>query len=287
MTTTTDRFIHEGRPISSWLLQLVEDSADRRKAANAVIVNQFYMPMDLVIERQMSAEDLAAEFHSAIREAVRQPGFPAADFVQRMFSLSMALESQRMDEWRAESKKDEDWHDEQAAKLGPSPSPADVRRYLKRICVRLRRQCGADEEPPGQESLMTGVTIVWIIEALGVELLPAAALIRHMLTETHQSYIASGAIGRMGLAAKEFYPELVAGLRTNDPNGYYSKPLGILLQNDPRLIPEIFRLVDDTNLEVRNNAITALAHCGRTTLRTHPEIEAKLRERMRCCPEGE
>ena len=291
---TADRFVHDGRPLASWLLQIVDDSAAERRSANRVIVDRFFMPTELLLLPDANYEQLSEEFNVAVRHAVHQPDFPAIEFVTKLFSLTMALEALRMDEWHARNKEEDAWHDEQRAKLGEKPTTAEVQRYLKRVCVRLRRECEAFNisarrvrRSPGDEAFETVVTFAWIIDALGVELLPAAPLIRHMLNEIHQGYIASKAIGRMGVAAKEFYPDLLSGLERDDLNGEYAEPLGILLRHDKSLVPEIFSLIDSSNAKVRINAVRTLAFCGRETLKQFPEIEAKLREWITRCDKEE
>ena len=276
----TDRFIHEGRPLATWLLQLVADSPRDRQLAANVITEHFYMPRALLGEPHSDSAAIVEEFNSAVRRAVNQPEFPATAYVNRLFSLSMALEAKRISESAARNKEDDAWHREQVAKLGSNPTPEQVSGYSAQAWGRLRQQMEPRLASPPEETIMTVVTLSYIIAALGVELLPATALIRRMLNETHQASVASGAICRMGLAAREFHADLISGLQRDDFNWIYSKPLGVLLQHDSSLIPGVFGLLDSSNPKARINAMIALACCGRETLREFPAIEAKLRERM-------
>lgn len=247
-------------------------------------MDRFYAPQELILTLGTSYEDVTAEFRAAVREVAGEPGFPLVEFSQKLFAISMALENLRMAEWEAKRQEENAWHDAQAEKLGPDPMAAEVKRYVWRTCVRLLRDCkSATLDTPCQESLETGTTIRWVIDALGGELLPAAPLIRHMLNDTHQSCIASGAICRMGTAAREFLPDLLAGLRRDDPNSDYSRPLGVLLRSIPDLVRVILAKVDDPDPKVRANALNTLGHCGRDTLRDFPEVEARLMSHLASC----
>ncbi len=274
-----DRFTYAGRPFAEWLLQLVDDASTKRREAYHVIHYRFYSSEEIVVRP-------VDEFNDAVRETVRQPGFPAAEYVQKLFTLSMALKADYMEAWRAKTKEDDKWHEAQQEKLGENPSAAEVSRYVKRACVRLRRECQNLASAP-DEALETGIAIAHVIGALGEELLPAATLIRHMLHETHQGYIASGAICRMGPAAIEFYPDLLRGLERDDFNGYFTKPLGHLLRAVPGKVPEILRLMSSDNPKVKVNAINTFAHCGRAGLKSFPEVEARLLARIRECGDCE
>ena len=90
--------------------------------------------------------------------------------------------------------------------------------------------------------MTTGIALTYVIECFGVELLPAADLLREMLFSKHKAYLASDAIARMGRPGLEFYDDLLSGLRSDDGNHYCAKALGVLLRDAPERIPEILEL---------------------------------------------
>lgn len=284
---SNERFKYEGRHLREWMLQLVEEEPERRLEAATVISNKSYGDVDITAAPvDWNPERERAEFQKAILEVLRQEGFPATEYVQKLFILSMLLEEQRMAEWRKRQQHDDEIFDRFAKKMGDSPSQTELKRYIKRACIHIRRECQATENQR-DEPLSSRIAISTVIDALGVELLPAAEQIRVMLKETHQAYIASGAICRMGPKAIEFYPDLVEGLKLEDLNGYYAKPLGYLLRHYPGKVKDIHELTSDSNPIIRRNAISVLTHCGRETIRQFPEIESSARERMQAASEGE
>ncbi len=282
-----EKFSHEGRHLREWMLQLVEEEPERRVSAAAVITNKSFGDVDFAeVTAEWDAERGRAEFQEAIRVILKQDGFPAAEYVQKLFVLEMLLEKQRMSEWKKKNQRDDEIFDEFAKKLGETPSEAELKRYYKRVCIHIRRECQATEDQM-PEALSTGITIAMVIDALGAELLPAAEQIRVMLKEKYQCHIASGAICRMGAEAIEFYPDLMEGLKQEDLNSYYAKPLGHLLRHYPEKVKGIYQLTSDSSPTVRRNAIQTLTHCGRDTIQQFPEIEKCARERLQAAPEEE
>ena len=272
-------FRHEGWAVREWLLQLVDDSAVARQKAGAALMQVFYSPMEELLKEGVDGEAIMERRRGAIREVARSADFPGAEFVEKLLSLSMVLEEKRMEQWRKEARLDDEWFEAEVAKLGVNPSAAEVRRHLKRVWVRIWRGVRKSGEEESSEDLLSGgVALNMVIDCLGVELLPAAGLIRYMLTETKQSWIASAAIVRMGRAGLEFWPELIAGLGRSDPNAEFSKPLGILLREVPERIGAILEMTGSENGVVRHNAIMALGWAGRDVMRSHPAVEARLLE---------
>lgn len=270
---------HKGKTLREWLLQSVDDSAGARREASAVLMEFFYSPAEELLKKGADSGVNMEWCHVAVREVVGRTDFPRAEFVQRLLSLSIVLEERRLANWREESRIEDEWHDREAAKLGNNPSPAEVRRYLKRIWVRLCRNAQKFEEDDGAEDLISSeMALNMVIDCLGVELLPAASLIRYMLNEKNRAWIASKAIERMGRAGLEFWPDLVAGLGADDPNSTFSKPLGILLREVPERIGEIVEMTRSENGVVRYNSIMALGWTGREVMRAHPEVEGRLLE---------
>lgn len=90
---SNERFIHEGRHLREWLLQLVEEKPDRRLEASTAI-NDHLSRVDLYGQPEWSLEQVNEEFQKAIRETVREPGFPMAGFVEKLVSLKLQLAKQ-------------------------------------------------------------------------------------------------------------------------------------------------------------------------------------------------
>src|SRR5262245_62576733 len=50
------------------------------------------MSEEMILETGKEASELQAEFSAAVRAALGEPGFPAADFVHEVLALDMALQ---------------------------------------------------------------------------------------------------------------------------------------------------------------------------------------------------
>ncbi len=245
----TERFVHDGRHLREWLLQVVEEDPERRREASTAI-NDHLSCIDLFAQPEWSCEQTREVFEQAIRETVGEADFPRADYVKKLLSLKMRLSELQY---------------------------ASLRKWS----VQARNE---DKEaikgPPVDEPLLTGIALASVIDALGEELMPAAEQLRMMLQHKPNLILASNVISRMGEAAIEFYPELMAGLKLNDASGEYSKPLGYLLRHYPEKIRLIFEMTEAADQVVRENAIATLMHCGRETIKRFPEIETAARERL-------
>lgn len=93
MNTAPDRFIYEGRPLREWLLQLVEETAERRLAASTA-VNDHLSRVDIFAQPEWSLDQVTEEFQKAIREILREPSFPHAEYVKKLVSLKLQLAQQ-------------------------------------------------------------------------------------------------------------------------------------------------------------------------------------------------
>lgn len=280
---TTDRFTFENRPLAEWLQQLVEQDALRRKSAANLITDRFYMPMDQFPETEAATNDFFEAFSSAVRAAVNQRDFPAVDFVQNLLALEIALQETWCAKVAEDSAREKAIDKVDLAKLGEQPTEADKKRYVRRIWIRLLRDCKKISEEEPHEIFTTGAAAVRVIESLGVELLPAAEILREMLFSKHQAYIASDAIGRMGKGGLEFYDDLLEGLRRDDPDLYCARALGTLLRAVPEKIPEILRIACERG-DSQIAAISALATCGRKATAVFPDVETRLRDLIETSP---
>jgi hypothetical protein len=253
----TERFVFENRPLGDWLLQLLDEDGAKRKTAAKVITNRFYMPTELLPKTESGIEAFLADFAAAVREAVNSPGFPAADFVQRLLSLDLTLQ----EAWCAKARQDRERENEIER-----AEPAKLRLDLKRI---------TQEEP--HEVFTTGPAVARAIQALGDELLPAADLLREMLFSRDKAHVASAAIARMGRKGLFFYGDLLEGLKYSD---YCARALGAILRSVPEKIPEILELACEKGSSPQIGAITALSVCGRNATDVCPDVETRLRDML-------
>jgi len=283
---TDNRFIFEERALADWLLQLVDEDAVKRKAAAKVVIDRFFMPTELILEFGKDAGELQLEFSAAVRAAVGQPGFPTMDFVRNVIALAMALQESWCEEVNANSKREKEADAADLAKLGDNPTEAEKRRYARRVWIRCLRDCKKIQEEEPHEVMTTGIAITYVIECFGVELLPAADLLREMLFSKHKAYLASDAIARMGRPGLEFYDDLLRGLTSDDGNHYCAKALGALLRDAPERIPEILELACTPSGPGQTSAIYALGHCGKRATESCPDVEVRLRAILEANPEG-
>jgi len=272
-----NRFQHGGRDLGAWLWQLWGESAAGRREAADTIEHQFYMPEHLLCEAD-DTDAVLEEFGQAVRLTLAQSEFDSVGYVRRLLFMAMALEQKRLEEYREEIKQDDDWHAEQKEGLGDNPTRKEVSRYLRRTLFREMRKL---RDGSCDQELNTVVTIYWVMDALSTEFLPAAELLRHMLSETHQQFAASEAIARMGADAIEFYDDLLEGLTVDDSNGYFARPLGQLLRHFPNRIPQVASLLDSEDVVCRRNAAVALGYCGRETVSRYPNLEQRLLVRLK------
>jgi hypothetical protein len=217
---------------------------------------------------------------------VNQPSFPAAEFVQNTMALELALHESWCAKTNEEIAREKEEDKADLEKLGEQPTEADRKRYLRRVWIRLLRDCKKISEEEPHEIFTTGSALVRVIEALGVELLPAADILREMLLTKHQAYLASNAIGRMGRNGLEFYDDLLAGLKRDDPNFACSRALGAVLKAAPEKIPEVLRLACESRGGEQVAAISAIATCGRAATEAFPEVEVQLRAILNANPDG-
>lgn len=282
---TNDRFFFENRPLVDWLLQLVNEDAVKRKGAASVIVSQFFMPEKLILEAGKGSDELLLEFSAAVRCSVGSPDFPAADFVRNALALKMALHESWCEQIKMDLKRQDAADDADLAKLGDNPTEAEKRRYVRRVWIRCLRDCKkiAEEEP--HELTSTGITLGYVIESLGEELLPAADLLREMMSIRGQAYMASDAIARMGRPGLEFYDDLLRGLKSGDGNHYCAKALGALLKAAPEKIPEVLQLASASVGAQQTSAISALGYCGKSATEFCPEVETRLLAILKSNPE--
>jgi hypothetical protein len=281
MERKAERFVFENRPLGDWLLQLLDEDGAKRKTAAKVIANRFYMPTELLPKTESEVAAFLADFPAAVRKAVNSSGFPAADFVQRLLSLDLALQ----ESWCAKSHHDRERENEtdriEVAKLGEHPDKAANRRYLRRLWIRTLRDCKKISQEEPHEVFTTGPAVSWVIRALGDELLPAADLLREMLFSRDKAYVASEAIARMGQSGLVFYGDLLEGLKHTDPNHYCARALGAILNSVPEKIPEVLQLACEQGSSSRIGAITALGECGRKATDVRPEVETRLRDMLK------
>jgi hypothetical protein len=273
---TNDRFIFGNQTLADWLLQLVSEDAAIRKAAARVIVNEFYLPEKLILESGKDAYELQAEFSAAVRASVGRTDFPAADFVRNILALKMALHDSWCEKVKADFKSQDAADDADLAKLGENSTEAEKRRYVRRVWIRCLRDCKKIAKDEPHEAMSTGITLTYVIESLGVELLPGADLLREMLSSKGEAHTASDAIARMGRPGLEFYGDLLRGLKSDDGNHYSAKALGALLKTAPEKIPEVLQLTHASSGHEQASAISALGYCGKQATEFCPDVEAWL-----------
>jgi hypothetical protein len=242
----THRFVFENRSLDEWLLQLVDDDAAKRREAASVVVDRFYISTEVLLETGKDVSELQAEFAAAVRAAVNAPGFPAAEFVQQVLALDMAVH--------------ESWCKEDA-------------------------MSALEQEPP-HEAMSTCIGLACVIQALGTELLLASDLLRRMLFTRHKAYLASDAIARMGRAGLLFYGDLLRGLPSDDGNHHCARALGALLRDAPERIPEILELACAASGAGQTSAIFALGHCGKRATESCPDVEVRLRAILEANPDA-
>src|SRR6185436_2167717 len=275
-----ERFIHENRPLREWLLQLIDQDAAKRKAAGQVVTNQFFLAIDLSPATPDEAEAFQEEFRKEVRKVVNAPDFPAADYVQQLLALELALHESWTDLNRQQFKREDEQHEVALAKLGENPTEAAKKRYVRRVWIQLLRDCREICEGEPHEIMSTGIALNCVIESLGAELLPAADILREMLQTRGKAHLALGAISRMGRDGLVFYDELVAELKSEGSRFYGANALGTLLQNAPEKLPEMLALATDSDAHVRTNAITVLGETGRGGAAAFRQIEAQLRNQL-------
>lgn len=285
MSTRTERFVFENRPIGDWLLQLVSEDVAKRKQATTVMTNEFYMPMGFFPQAGVGVEEFLAEFSAAVRSAVNSPSFPAREFVWKLLTLKLALS----ESWSAKSAEDRarDRAKEQAdlEKLGDNPDAAARKRYVWRAMIQLHRDCKRIQEEEPHEALTTSIALNRVIESLDVELLTAADILREMLSGKKMAYLAINAISRMGGRGLEFYDDLLEEMKRDELNYAPAEALGSILKAVPEKIPDIVRLACESSGNIQIGAFSALAACGKAVTDALPEAEGRLREILLANPE--
>jgi len=285
MSTRTERFVFENRPIGDWLWQLVSEDVTKRQQAAAVMTNEFFMPMAFIPQANGDMEKFMAEFPAAVRSAVSQPGFRAGEFVRKLLTLELALQESWSAKVTADSARDNASDKADLEKLGDNPDAAARKRYIWRAMIKLQRDCKRIQDEPPHEVLTTGIALTRVTESLDVELLPAADILRTMLTGKKLAYLAINAISRMGARGLVFYDDLLQELKRDELNYAPAGALGSILKAVPEKIPDMLRLACESSGNLQAGALSVLAAGGKTATEAFPEVEVRLREILLANPQ--
>jgi hypothetical protein len=281
---SNERFMHEGRHLREWLLQLVEEEPERRNRAAQVIENQFCFPQDL--SGHHSHQKLYQEFSAAAKAVLQEADLPATEFVKKLLTLHIRLETEDRPEPAKRAPEEEAWLQEMLQKAKGMNSDAGYEWLFREVNKEYpKRFPNHTPQEPSQEQKAGGV-VANVVRVFDVELLPAAEELRVMLKQGGTlALTAYGVISGMGRTGLVFYPELIEGLGWHslgeDPGFTFHAPLGYWLREVPEKIPEIIKFCGSENALVQDNAIRALGYAGREVMRSYPDLEERGLTRLR------
>ncbi len=274
-------FVHQGRPLGAWMIDLVSDEvAGRRRAGD--VIHHAWLASPVYRTRQ----DWEGRFDRAVREAVEAPGFPKADFVRRLLVHRTALEeacTAATPEVRREmgiSQPDSAARLERrlrAAGDAPERAEAAVARFL----AYLADMHDGSEIPEDRSSAEMASGI--ILEALDADLLVDRPLLRASMKHKFMDQYVLRALERIGPPAVDFAPTLLTRLK-NPRNRVLSpeiRALGSIGRDDPGVIDVLVRRLREGSPRIQDRACECLAAAGPPLAGRVDEVVAILIEATR------
>jgi hypothetical protein len=274
-------FAREGRALSGWLLDLVaEDSALRLRAGEALQAMMFGYPSihtdidDLDWEsagKGFGGQD--GRFREAVRGAVAEADFPAADFVRRLISLRVALKDdwhRRVEQATARNATSEARGERLAQRIrdaGDEPERALAEHRRDRwLAASLGRDFRRDRSIyEGAESMTAaGMMSGAVFDALDVALLADRPGLYRMLADGELFWSAAEALAQIGPPALDFAGFFLDRLEAAEqPRGFDgARALGSIVRDDPAAIDGLLRRLREGTPAVRDGAAASLGHAG-------------------------
>jgi hypothetical protein len=269
-----------GRPLASWLLDLVSEEAPARLAAGEALQAMMFgepedddEPGDVV---EHSSRDIAERpdcFKGAMRTIVEAPGFPRADFVRRLIVYRIATK----DDWHRRTREVFDRDQSPGAfeerlirrirAAGDDSAREEAtRRYLRWLCASLARDCRRQEDIFSGAEAMTaaGLMAGVIFDALGPALLADRPGLSAMLQDEAMFHEAAGALAGIGPPARDFAGLLLDRLDAQEVPYRFegAQALGSIGRDDPGVIDALLTRLRSGPGPVRIGAAQALGHAG-------------------------
>ena len=247
-------FVRQGRTLAEWLPQLVcDDRQLRAEAADAIggmwmaLPSYAIMsdPAALLAMEGEAPDDQRERFDAAVRAAVDEPGFPQAEFAERLMLFRIALHDGWLEtvERMSGSNEKTDERETKPIETAITGDTTDhresaIRRFGRLFCASLAR----DERLSNESEAMQPAALMarLVMDTLDVALLAAPDAMRAMLAyESHRSD-AHRALRRCGPAARAWIPLLIDHVdRTDYRYGGPSSALASVAADDVEVVDQL------------------------------------------------
>lgn len=279
---------YDDKDLAYWITRLVsEDREERNAAAKAfeVLSNPSWEstnPDDAdrwIEEENVCSERFWTELRRILHDNALEPyGMTAAEFVHRLLATHIMIIEDWHNDMEAEKQREDDEFEALKEKYGGDLPPEALARWLRRRCIQIRRDC-RDAELNGPEMCnLSGVTILFTIQHLSDEFLPAADTLRWMIQQEQYRYIAMDIMQRLGEKGDglldDIFQQLLTSPRYFGVNNAWN--LGPTLRRSPDATRRLLALLDHENTELVESALSLLIQCGPIALRYAPESEDRL-----------
>jgi hypothetical protein len=234
-------FEREGRPLASWLLDLVSDDRPTRQVAGEALGGMWYGTPRFSIPLAALDPDLLWQidgqqerFAKAVRSAVDSQDFPRLDFVRRLCRLRIAH--------------DDDWcrRVDQVGSYG----------FLDRQAKKVFRQA--------ESSQASGHMASYVFGSLTSALLADPEGLRAMLSNRQLFHEAAQALARIGRPAVAFAGYFLDLL--DQPAGQYgfegAFALGAIGRDESEVVDAVLRRLRQGDEQIRYRAASVLEHMG-------------------------
>ena len=272
-------FTRRGRPLASWLPELVSDDPATRLAAGEALQAMWSgLPSghtDLAeIDWGPHAAVFAGQgdrFRDEIRATLGSRAFPASDFVRKLILFRVALREEdrrRIARGREEDEAPNIHRDRLLQRLEAAKGEVEgaeaARRYFRWVAANMARTWKRGRKAASESTTPPGFLSYVVFEALDVALMADRPGLLAMLSDEGMRRDALGALTRIGPPAVDFAPILFERLDASTRSGYSQEALalGSIGRDDPVVIDGLLRRLRSGPSSVRPGAATALGRAG-------------------------
>lgn len=284
--------IYNEKDLAYWMTRFVsEDREQRNAAAKAfeVLSNpdwELIEPDDTDIwfeEEKICSECFWAELRCILKENELEPfGMTSAEFVHQLLATHITDTENWHIHVEAEQQKQDELFEAFQKKYDGNPPPEALARWVRKRCLQIQRdfrnaEQNGYENGPDMTSL-SGICILFTIQNLADEFLPALDTIRWMMYQEQHRHIAMDILHRLGGKGEGLLDDIFRQLLIS-PQHFgcnNSWQLGPLLRASPDAPRRLLALLDHEDADLVESALRLLLQCGPSALRYAPESEEKL-----------
>jgi hypothetical protein len=268
-------FVRDGRPLSSWLLDLVaEDRPTRQEAGEALGGMWMGLPRystkwsDVELPKGRAIAEQGERFKEAVKAAVDASGFQRTFFVQRLCWLRLALHEDWLERvnQKASNRPNHDKHQERLIeKILLSDDEIEraqaARRFCKHFCASLTHDKKVNAAAESMSA--SGMVSFLVFGALDQALLTDPQGLWAMLRDRTLCHEVLKALERIGPPAIRYAGFLLERLDQATDYGFDgARALGSIGGDDAGIVDALFHRLRDASEMRRARAAEVLTHMG-------------------------